>query len=146
MILDSQEVFSAAQAFTATGDTVSTNQLDTLSNSDEGIGEDVSLYAKVNTTFTSGGATTMQVVLQSSADNATYVDKYVSPVYALAALTAGAVLVNAVIPIGPSTTANRYLRVVYRVAVAVFTGGSMDAFIVKNPQAYQFGANGFAVL
>lgn len=146
MILDSQEVFSAAQAFTATGDTVSTNQIDTLSTADDGIGEDITVYAKVNTTFTSAGAPTLQVVLQSSADNATYVDKLLSPAYALAALTAGAVLMNSVIPIGPNTVSNRYLRVVYRVAVTTFTAGSMDAFIVKNPQAYQFGATGFAVL
>jgi len=145
MILDSQEVFSAAQAVTAVGDTASTNQLDTLSTADDGIGEDISLYVKVNTAFTSGGAATMQVVLQASADNATYTDKYLSPVYALAALTVGQVLVNAVIPIGPQT-APRYLRVAYRVGTTTFTAGSMDAFLVKNVQAYQFGANGFAVL
>jgi len=144
MILDSQEVFSAAQAFTATGDTVSTNQIDTGSSADDGIGEDVTLFAKVNTTFTSAGAPTLQVVLQASADNSTWTDKYVSPSYALAALVAGAVLVNAVIPIGPQA-APRYLRVVYRVGTTTYTAGAMDAFLVKNPQAYQFGANGFAV-
>lgn len=146
MILDSQEVFSAAQAPTAVGDTASTNQIDTGSVSDDGIGEDISVYAKVDTTFTSGGAATLQVVLQSSADNSTYVDKLLSPVYALAALTAGAVLLNAVLPIGPNTVSNRYLRVVYRIGTAVMTGGAVSAFIVKNPQAYQFGPNGFSVL
>lgn len=146
MILDSQEVFSAAQAVTATGDTVSTNQIDTGSAADDGIGEDITVFAKVNTTFTSAGAPTMQAVLQSSADNSTYVDKLISPAYALATLVAGFVLMNSVIPIGPNTVSNRYLRMVYRVAVTTFTAGSVDAFIVKNPQAYQFGANGYAVL
>ena len=146
MILDSQEMFSTAQAVTAIGDTASTNQIDTGSVADVGIGEDITVFAKVDTTFTSGGAGTLQIVLQSSADNATYVDKLLSPVYALAALTAGPILLNAIIPIGPNTVSNRYLRVVYRIGTAVMTAGAASAFVVKNPQAYQFTPNGFAVL
>lgn len=142
MILDSQEVFSAAQAVTATGDTVSTNILDTLVAQDEGIGEDVTLYSKVDTTFTSGGAATMQVVLQTSADNATWVDAAIGPVIALAGMTAGTVVYNQILPIG----LRRYLRVAYRVGTAVYTAGNISSFLVKNPQAYQYGGNGFAVL
>lgn len=142
MILDSQEVFSAAQAVTATGDTASTNVLDTLAAQDEGIGEDATLFAKVDTTFTSGGAATMQVVLQTSADNSTWVDAAVGPTIALAGMTAGAVVYNQILPVG----LRRYLRVAYRVGTAVYTAGNISAFLVKNPQAYQFGATGFAVL
>lgn len=141
--IDSQEVFSVAQAVTAIGDTVSTNQLDTLAAHDQGIGQNVTVIVKVHTTFTSAGAPTVQAVLQTSADNSTWVDAAIGPAFALAALTAGTTIYSQELPNG---VLRRYIRVAYRVATAVYTAGAFDAFIVKDPQAYQFGPSGFVVL
>lgn len=141
MIMNSQEVFSAAQAFTATGDTVSTNVLDTGAAQDEGIGEGVRLIVKTVAAVTSGGAATVAPVLQTSADNATWVDAMVGPANAIAAMGANTILWNTPLPVG----LRRYIRVAYRTATAVLTAGSFDAFLVKDAQAYQYGATGFAV-
>lgn len=142
MIIDSQEVFSAAQAFTATGDTVSTNILDTLAAHDEGIGENLRLVVKTVAAVTSGGAATVAPVLQTSADNATWVDVLVGPAKAIAAMGANTVLLNTPLPVG----LRRYLRVTYRVGTAVLTAGSFDAFLVKDADAIQYGTNGFTVV
>ena len=141
MILDSQEVFSDAQAVTATGDTASTNILDTGATQDEGIGEDVYLVVQVDTTATSGGSNTTAAVLQTSADNSTWVDAVVGPAIAVASLTAGTQLLRVRLPIG----LRRYIRVAYRLATATLTAGKFDAFLVKDVQAQQYAASGFSV-
>lgn len=142
MILDSQEQFSDAQAVTSTGDTVSTNVYDTGSAADEGIGESLYIYAKTKAAFTSGGAGTLQFVLQDSADNSTFADvQTLTPAKALATLTANTDQVRARLPIG----LRRYIRLAYRVGTAAMTAGTIDAYIVKDVQAQQYGASGFSV-
>lgn len=141
MILDSQEVFSAAQAVTATGDTASTNQLDTLSSADTGIGSDIRLIVKTNAGVTSGGAATVTPVLQTSADNATWVDALVGPAAPISGLGANTTIWNTSYPVGM----RRYVRVAYRVGVATLTAGSFDAFNVLDAQAYQYAPTAFSV-
>jgi hypothetical protein len=141
MFIDSQELFASAQAVTATGDTASTNVLDTGAAQDEGIGEEVLLVVLCTTTPTSGGAATIQPVLQTSSDNATYTDAMTGPALAYTAITAGQTLFASRLPIG----LKRYLRVVFRIGTAVLTAGNFSAFLVKDVQAYQFGASGFTV-
>lgn len=89
MIIDSLSQFSDAQAVTATGDTVSTNIVDTLVDSDEGVGEGVHVVFTVPTTVTSAGAATVQFVVQTSADNSTWTDIGMTDAVAKAALVAG---------------------------------------------------------
>lgn len=141
MILDSQEVFSDAQAVTSTGETASTNVLDTLSAYDDGIGEHAYVVAQVDTTATSGGAATLTPVLQDSADNSSFSDVLVGQSVAVASLTAGRQLMRTRLPLG----LRRYVRVAWRVGTAALTAGKFDAFIVKDVQALQYGASGFAV-
>lgn len=141
MLMDSQEIFSTAQAVTSTGDTASTNVLDTGAAQDEGIGEPVWLTCLCTTTATSGGSATLAAVLQTSSDNSTYTDAIVGPVVALAGLTAKAVLLQTRLPVG----LKRYLRIAWRVATAALTAGNFSAFLTKDVQAYQYGASGFSV-
>lgn len=141
MIKDSMLQFSTAQAFTATGDTVSTNIYDTGQTADEGVGHESYLIVKTVAAVTSGGAATVAAVLQTSADNSTWVDALVGPAQALAAMGANSEILKTRLPIG----LRRYLRVAYRVGTAVLTAGTFDAFIVENVQAQQYGASGFTV-
>lgn len=143
MILDTQETFSELQSVAAAvGDIVSTNVLDTGDPYDSGAGEITWLYAKLNAAVTSGGAATLQVVLQDSADNSTFADvQTLSPIYALAALTANKELARVRLPLG----IRRYLRIVYRIAGATTTGGTASAYMAKDVQAQQYGASGFVV-
>lgn len=143
MILDTQETFSAAQSVAAAaGDIVSTNVYDTGAAADSGAGEPFYIYAKLNAAVTSGGAATLQVVLQDSADNATFADvQTLTPALALAALTANKELCRARIPVG----IRRYLRLVYRIGTATTTAGTASAYIVMDVQAQQYAPSGFTV-
>jgi hypothetical protein len=142
MILDSQEQLSDAQAVTSTGDAASTNVYDTGAAADVGIGNDIYVYVKTKAAFTSGGSGTLQVVLQDSADNSTFADvQALTPVKALATLTANTDLVRARLPIG----LRRYIRLAYRVGTAAMTAGTVDAYLSLEVQAQQYGSSGFSV-
>jgi hypothetical protein len=133
MILDSMEFFSNAQSIAAAaGDVASTDIYDTGAAADAGIGEE--LYLQINTiaAVTSGGAATVQFVLQTDDNSAFSSPKeflLTAPV-ALAALTANTRQYLGRLPVG----LERYLRVVYRIATATTTAGTATAFLVKNPQ------------
>lgn len=147
MILDLQSVFSGAttaagvttgQAVTATA--ISTNVID-LRNAatpvlaDEGIsGCDLWLIIVVDVTTTSGGATTLQVNLESdsTADLATSATvHWASPIIAKATLVAGYTIARTQLPSGDY---ERYLGVRYTVATGPFTAGSFRAFLTPDPQ------------
>src|SRR5882762_5252782 len=113
MILDGLLQFDSALVFVAgttgaIGTNVSTNVIDLGITSgipssasgggarDIGIGDDpaMKLLVQVTTTFTSGGAGTLQVALQGAVDNgagapAAFSTWWTSPAYALATLNAG---------------------------------------------------------
>lgn len=138
-MLDQEVMFADGQAVTATGDTASTNIYDTSSGQtnpgngqgDAGLtGENLWLRALVRTAVTSGGAATVQAVFQDSADNSTYADVATGPVVVLASLTAGASLMRLQPPVGT----RRYWRFVFRVATAVLTAGTFDAFVSNTTQ------------
>lgn len=142
MILDTQETFSEGQSIVAAaGDVVSTNSLDTGPAS-SGQGESVYLYAKTVAAVTSGGAATVQVVLQDSADNATFADvqTYSAPL-ALAALGSNKAIAVGRIPV----VLRRYIRVVYRIGTATTTAGTVSAYLVKDIDAQQYMPTAFTV-
>jgi len=123
---DKYLIFSDAQAETTVAAHDSTNVIDTqVANSNLGEGKPLKLYCKVNTAFTSGGAATLVVSLQSSADDSTYVVEAQSREFALADLVAGLDLLSIDIP----RKHRRYLKMVYTIGTAVMTAGAIDAWI-----------------
>jgi hypothetical protein len=145
MILDIQEQFSSAQSIvSAAGDVVSTNIYDTGAAADVGVGEEIYLVTRLGAAVTSGGAATVQVVLQTADDAAFSTNLTEFPqsgALALAALTANTEISKQRLPIG----LRRYLRVVYRIGTAATTAGTVDAFLVKDVQANKPYASGFTV-
>ena len=154
MYVDSQELFSDAQAVTATA--ISTNVLDlnAASNSnvpllqDIGVGE-ASVYLVVMTTTTatdSGSDATLTITLESDstanlATSATV--HYSSGALAFAAFaTAGTILVQIPLPLGDY---ERYLGVRYTVASGPLTAGAFTAFLTKDIQRQKYYASGFTV-
>ncbi len=139
MYIDSMETFSDAQSVAAAaGDVVSTNVYDTGSAADVGIGErNPFIYAKMNAALVGAGAS-IQVVLQTSADNSTWVDAYLAAAVPVASATANANLARFSLPIG----LRRYLRVVYRISGATTTAGTASAYIVDSVQANVANASG----
>lgn len=163
MILDAFLQFdSAASLAIAVGTQASTNIIDlhmagipVLSNNqgarDIGIGDDpaLKLLVQVSTTFTSGGAGTLSVAFQGATDNGSgspnaFSTYYVSPVYALATLVAGARLMDMDVPRPPAGIAvPRFLQLLYTVAGATMTAGKVSSYIVldRHDQMYQSTAN-----
>lgn len=148
MILDSMEQFASAQSVAAVvSDIVSTNVYDTGAGpnafaGDQGAGENIWLFAKLIAALTSGGAGTVQVVFQDSADNSSWADVMTGKVFTTTTGVANAVLAKLKLPVG----LRRYWRVVFRIAGATTTGGTASAYLTKDVEALQYGTNGFAVL
>ncbi|MGE8659111.1 MAG: Bbp16 family capsid cement protein [Achromobacter sp.] len=143
MILDTQETFSEGQSIAAAaGDVVSTNVYDTGAAHDVGIGEPLYLYGRIGTAVVGAGAT-VQAVLQTD-DNVSFSSPREFPItgaLAPAALGANAEIFKYRLPIG----LERYLRLVYRVAGATTTAGTVSAYITKDVQANVPYASGFTV-
>lgn len=137
MIIDRYNEFSDAQAVTSTGDTASTNVVDTFGGGDA-LGEEIYLHIKVNEAVTSAGAATVQFVLQTDSDEAfgSATDIYTSAAIGKATLVAGHNAVRVRIPSG----CERYLRVKYTVGVAALTAGKFDAFLSPSVQANDFSS------
>ncbi|UPY96259.1 MULTISPECIES: Bbp16 family capsid cement protein [Pectobacterium] len=127
MILDKLLMFSEAQAITAS--TVSTDIIDLGpidgNRRDIGVGEPLEFFVNVNTTATAAGAATVNIQLQTSADNSTWVTLSDSGALALSALTVGKRVVSLKVPQGVL----RYLRVSYAVATGPLTAGAFTAGI-----------------
>lgn len=144
MILDNQATYANAQAVTATGDTASTNSYDHgPGNAGVGLsyaGGALWLIAKTNAAVTSGGAATVQAVLQDSADNTTFADVMTLNA-AAAALGANKTFAIARYP----AVLRRYTRVVWRVGTATLTAGSFSAFVVMDADIQQYLASGFRI-
>lgn len=144
-MLDNYGKLAIAQAITAIGDTASTNVFDKGSTDTGGNAapsEDTWINAVVDTTAASGGAATMQAVLQDSADGSTFADFSAGPVVALANIKQGAVLLQMPVPTGM----RRYFRIAWRVGTAVLTAGKFTAYISNSIQRNNMLPSGFTVV
>lgn len=120
---------------------------------DMGIGDSPALKinSQVVATFTSAGAGTLSVALQGAPDNGSgapgaFVTWYVSPVYALATLAIGANLLPMDMPRPPAGIAiPRFLRLLYTVAGATMTAGSVASQLVLDRQDFITYPPGIAI-
>ena len=163
MILDNLLSFGVNQNLAqVVGNYNSLNSLDlhmagipVLSNNqgarDLGIGDDpaLKLLVQVSTTFTSGGAGTLQINLQGATDNGAgaanaFSTWWASPAYALATLVQGARLMDMDMPRPPDgVQVPRFLRMSYVIGGATMTAGAVLAMIVLDrvDQMYQGTSN-----
>ena len=140
-MLDKQNEFSDSQAITATA--ISTNVVDTLPGIRAGLTANLGgieaafVVIEVDTTFTAGGAATLNVSLESdsTANLATSPTvHFQSGPVALANLAAKAKV--AVIPL-PSGAYERYLGLRYTVGTGPMTAGAISAYITRDPSTWQ---------
>lgn len=156
MILDKQLQFSDAQDLAqVVGTYASTNIFDLLMTNyqqpaaltsgqgarDMGIGDPaLKFYVAVTTAFVSAGGGTLQVHFQGAADDgtgnpSTYNTYVSSPIYAIAALIAGARLLDIDWPRPPAGIGiPRFVRFLYQVATATITTGKVSAYVVLDRQ------------
>lgn len=105
---------------------------------DLSIGDDpaMKMYVTVLTTFTSGGAGTLQVKMQGAPDSGVgtpgaYFDMVLTPVFALATLVQGAIMMDGDMPgVPPGQPLPRFLRLQYIIAGATMTAGVVQAELV----------------
>lgn len=127
----------------------------TLSNlqgaRDIGIGDKPALKLHVAVVSAITGGTSLQIVLQGAPDNGSgapgsYTNWWASPVYAEAALVAGATLYNMDMPSPPAGVGiPRFLRLGY-VSVGTHTAGSLGAWIVLDRMQQMYQGTNNAIL
>ena len=154
-MLDNELVFSDGQTVTAVGDTPSTNIYDNAGGTnivpnngqgDNGLtGEMLWVQVVARTLPASGGAATIQGVLQNSADNVTWVDVSAGPVYPVATVLAGYHILRVQPPVLPNPGMLRYWRIVFRIGTAALTAGTFDAYVSNTLERNIARAAGFTV-
>lgn len=111
---------------------------------DIGVGYPQKLLVQITATATSGGAATLSITIQGAPDDGTgnpgaYASWWTSPVYALATLNQGSRLMDMDFPRPPDGVAMpRFLRLLYTVGTAVFTGGTIFASLVVDRADYAY--------
>lgn len=127
MITDRELMCSIDQAIT--GDANSTDVIDTSIARDLGRGHPMRVRAQVTTTFTSGGAGTLNIQFVESAAAALTSPNVLlqTGALALATLVAGYIALDAVLP----RTSLQYLGFIYDNGTAVFTAGKVTAGLVE---------------
>jgi hypothetical protein len=126
MITDAQTKFSDAQAVT-TGTQVSTNDYDMGIARDIGRGRDLRVYCNVVTAFTGGTSLQVNLIQSANSDLSSPTVIYAGTAVAEASLTAGANLMDIVLP----KTTQRYIGFQF-VTVGTHTAGAVTGGIVMN--------------
>jgi len=133
MILDAQNLFSDAQAVTASA--ASTNLIDLrATNQDPGVGENLYVVSLVDVAFTdAGNDSTVTVTLETDTADTFGSATTVQTIGTFAALSAGTVLIAR---LQPGIT-ERYLRAYYTLANGNLTTGSITTFLCHNVDKYR---------
>jgi hypothetical protein len=145
MILDGNLLFDTAAAITSS--VASTNVIDLANFRDLGVngGEYAppKLMCLVTTAFATSTGATLQINLQGSTNNSTWSTYASSPVYAAAALVAGARLFDIDLPRPPAGVAMpRYLQLTYTVGTSTFSAGALTSALVMQRQDTPVGPSG----
>lgn len=144
MIIDRQARVSNAQAITSTA--VSTDTYDLTTARDIGAGNDIEIFCRVVTTFTTGTSATLSVeyITSANADLSSQTTVVATPALAVASLTAGTELLRIRVPVTPLGGA-RYIGLRYVVGVGTFTAGAVTAGFILDRQADAYYASGVPV-
>lgn len=152
MILDANLQLAAAFSPTATGTTSAPNYIDLLAIQDAGMGNSLIWYVQTAAAATSGGAATLDFILQGNPSDPTFASGNVTVVDA----TQGVLTGFATYGLGfeyklkyPRGFNVRYLRIQAVIATAVLTGGTFNSWIIGDQDAVQDNrpyAAGYTVL
>jgi len=136
MILDKQNLFCSAYAPTSVGTTYSdVIDLGVARDPGDAVIDRLQLMCRVVTAFTSGGSATLQVQIQASTDNATFVTLSQSDAVAVASLTQGYAFLRGGLPSTPTAaTVYRYYRLAFVIGTAAMIAGAITAGLVPANQ------------
>lgn len=142
MILDSQLLFSDAQALTAAA--ASTNLIDLAIARDIGTGEDLYVVVTVDVALTDTGSNSTVTVDFQTDDNASFTSNTTAQTLFTIAAVAAAGTVH-IAKLGPTLINERYGRLFYTMNNGDLSAGSVTAVIVKDAQRYVSYANGYTI-
>lgn len=142
MLIDAQNLYSDAQAVTASA--ASTNIIDHDISRNLGVGQELYLVVVCDVAMTDASSdSTVAVTLESDNDSAFGSVDDTQTIGTFAALSAvGARLVA---KLSPDLVDSRYSRVYYTVANGNLSTGSFTAFLTTSIDAYTAYANGYAI-
>lgn len=137
-------------AITSTAD--STNTLDLLVGRDMGAGDLLGIHIDITQAFTTTNSATLQIQFEVSADNSTFYQVDLSPVYPAAQLIAGAPLFRQGWPLNQLLNAaagilkapGRYYKLNYIVGTGVFSAGKVFSYVnpaMDRQQVYNYANN-----
>lgn len=142
MYLDQENLFSDAQALTATA--ASTNVIDLGADRDAGNGEPIEVLVVVNTTFDSAADGATLTIAVETDDNESFSSATIlqqSQAIPEASLEAG----EQVFKVKLASGTERYVRLNYTVGTEDFTAGALTAGLIKDRYNYRAYPSGFSV-
>lgn len=142
MILDALNLFSDAQAITASA--ASTNVLDLDAARDIGTGENLYVVVTVDTAFTDAGSDSTVAVTIETDDNEAFASAVVGQtLFTFTALSAAGT--KKIARIQPDAVNERYMRLAYTVANGNLTTGAVTAAIVKDIDKFKAYADAITI-
>lgn len=142
MIIDSQLLFSDAQAITAAA--ASDNSVDFgAGNRDLGLGENLFIALNVDVAFTDAGSDSTLVVTLETDDNSSFSSPTSHALLTIPALAAVGAAYFA--RISPDVVTERYARLKYTPANGNLTTGSITAAIAKDIQKQVIYPKGYTI-
>lgn len=139
MILDTTLQLASAYAPTAVATNTNGTYIDTVVTQDWGMGETILWYVRINATATTGGAATLQFLLQGATDAA-----FTTPVLMEEAPYTATLAANFATQAIAGTeykvplrrgNAYRYIRFAVAIGGAVLTAGSFDSWLTNRTDA-----------
>lgn len=143
MYVDSQLLFSDAQAVTAAAD--STNIVDTGIARDIGTGEDLYLVTVVDVAMTDASSDSSITVALQGDSTSTITPDGTQDMYVIPAVSAVGYVKFAKLDPGSAPLAYQYINVNYTPANGNLTTGSFTTFITNNIEKYTSYASGYTV-
>lgn len=144
MRVDSQLLFSDAQAVTSAAG--STNTIDLSAVRDIGTGRTLYLVVCIVTTLTHGGSNTSLAIAIEGDSTTTFTPDGTQTVLTIlaASYTAGGVFIVALDP-GAAPLQYQYIRLKYTPAGADLTGGTIDAFLTADVHKWSAYADAITI-
>ncbi len=142
MILDAHNLFSDAQAITATA--ASTNLIDLSSIRDIGVGRELYLIVIVDVAFTDAGSdSTIAVTIETDSTAAFGSAATIQTIGTFAALAA--IGTRLVARLAPDASWEQFIRLKYTAANGDLSTGSLTAALILDLQAFTAYAIGYTV-
>lgn len=142
MYLDAENLFSDAQALTATA--ASTNSIDLQAIRNMGVGQDIYVIISVDVAFTDSGSDSTMAVTIETDDNSSFSSATTAQtIGTFAALSA--VGSRLIAKLQPDLINERYVRLKYTAANGNLTTGSVTAALFLDAQAYTSYADNITI-